>query len=422
MMESNRFNLAMLCDLICTGFSSFENFLSSIEVYKPSVRDAVLMHAASNPASDDSPRLVGFVIDTFCTSMIDVANEFGVPSYLFYTSSATMLGATFYLQAQPDAHWDKISTLIESDGTIDYPGLANPFPVKLLPDSFLEKDGCYLSCCLAKRYKETKGIIVNTFEELDTRAIEHVFDDKLPPLYPVGPLLNLRGRVDKAGSEDILKWLDGQPPASVVFLCFGSMGSFGKDQVGHIADALEKTGHRFLWSLRRPPAAKYEFPSSYENPEEVLPEGFLDRTAGKGKVIGLAPQAQVLAHPAIGGFVSHCGWNSILESLWFGVPLAAWPMYAEQHFNAFALVEELGIAVELSTDYGRDFKTGNERVIPAEEIERGIMRLMGNESEGRKQKVKQLSERSRKAVMEGGSSHMNLGRFIEDVYSNICRS
>lgn len=395
------------------------DLLNSIEVYKPSIRDVVLGLAESNPVSD-SPRLAGFVVDMFCASMIDVANELGIPSYLFYTSSASFLGAMFHLQALQDIHHQDLSVLREPDATLDYPGFANPLPAKLLPLQVRNQDvSKFLG--LAKKYRETKGVMINTVEELDSRAIEYVFDDKLLTLYTVGPILNLKGGGDNLGSDHILEWLDNQPPESVVFLCFGSRGSFPEDQVRQMANALEKSGHRFLWSLRRPPpVGKFEFPSSYGNPEEVLPQGFLDRTAGKGKVIGWAPQVRVLAHPAIGGFVSHCGWNSTLESIWFGVPMAAWPMHAEQHFNAFALVDELGMAVDIRMDYRRDYMTGNDVIVQAEEIEGGIRRLMGTGSEGMKEKVKQMSERCRKALMEGGSSNLNLGRFIKDVYSNIC--
>lgn len=109
--------------------------------------------------------------------------------------------------------------------------------------------------------------------------------------------------------------------------------------------------------------------------------------------------------------MSHCGWNSTLESLWYGVPVAAWPVYAEQQLNAFELVRELGLAVEIKMDYRRE----GEVVVRAEEIERGIREVMEVESEQRK-KVKEMSEKSRRALMDGGSSHSSLGRFIDQIF------
>ena len=213
----------------------------------------------------------------------------------------------------------------------------------------------------------------------------------------------------------IMSWLDDQPPSSVVFLCFGSRGSFGADQIKEIAYGLEHSGHRFLWSLRQPPPkGKMDFPIDYESIEEVLPEGFLHRTARIGKVIGWAPQVAVLSHSAVGGFVSHCGWNSLLESVWYGVPIATWPIYAEQQINAFQMVKDLGLAIEIKIDYNED----SDYVVSAHEIENGLRNLMNINSEVR-QKKKEMQKISRRVMIDGGSSHFSLGHFIEDVVANI---
>lgn len=168
-----------------------------------------------------------------------------------------------------------------------------------------------------------------------------------------------------------------------------------------IASGLELSGHRFLWSIRVPQ------PKSLE---EILPEGFLGRIGVKGMICnGWAPQVEVLAHSAIGGFVSHCGWNSILESLWYGVPIATWPLYAEQQMNAFRMVREFGLAVELRLD-----SRNGEDLVMAYEIETAVTRLM--ESDGElMEKVKKMSEMARKAVAEGGSSFSAVGKFLNDI-------
>ncbi|XP_020547375.1 UDP-glycosyltransferase 71E1-like, partial [Sesamum indicum] len=147
----------------------------------------------------------------------------------------------------------------------------------------------------------------------------------------------------------------------------------------------------FLWSLRKPPPKeKVEFPGEYENSEEVLPEGFLGRTTGMGKVIGWAPQMAVLSHPTVGGFVSHCGWNSVLESVWCGVPMAVWPLSAEQQANAFLLVKEFEMAVEIKMDYKKNANV----IVGRETIEKAIRQLMDPENEIRV-KVRALKEKSR---------------------------
>lgn len=112
--------------------------------------------------------------------------------------------------------------------------------------------------------------------------------------------------------------------------------------------------------------------------------------------------------------MSHCGWNSILESLWFGVPIATWPMYAEQQINAFQMVRDLELAVELRLDY----RMKSNDLVLAEEIERAVRCVMDG-GDGVKKRVEEMSEKFRRAVMEGGSSFKSFGHFIEAVLGNI---
>lgn len=395
---------------INTFFSGF------IDSHKPQVRHVVAQIQQSKTAT-----VSGFVVDMMCTTMIDVANEFGGPTYVFYTTSAAMLGLHFHMQSlRDDFSTDVTNYKDDPESEIAVPSYFNPFPAKCLPFIFLDKEGgTTMFLDISKRYRETRGILVNTFQELETHAIKSLsLDEKIPPIYPVGPLLNLNSGVgdkEESSHQEIIKWLDGQTPSSVVFLCFGSSGSFNEEQVKEIAQALEGSGYRFLWSLRKPPPKDSWYPSDYENHEDVLPQGFLQRTKGTGKVMGWAPQAVILSHYAVGGFVSHCGWNSILESIWFGVPMATWPMYSEQQANAFQLVKDLGMAVDIKMDYKI---SGNKTdVIKAEEIEKAIRQLMDPEN-GIRMKVKDMKEKSRLALKEGGSSYTSVGRFIEQVMGN----
>lgn len=392
--------------------------MNLIEKFKPDIKETVSELTASQ---NGDTSLAGFVLDMFCTPVMDVANEFGVPSYMFFTSGASFLGFMFHLQLLHDEHQLNPTELKTSDDSeFEFPCVVNSLPVRVFPGVVLEKEWCSNFLKICRDFREAKGIMVNTFMELESHAVNYLSDakTKAPPVYPVGPILNKSGDADVSksdGRKEIMKWLDDQPAKSVVFLCFGSMGSLGEDQAREIASALETSGHRFLWSLRKSSStARMSPPVDYENLDEVLPEGFLERTAGIGKIIGWAPQVAVLAHPAVGCFVSHCGWNSTLESIWYGVPIATWPMYAEQQFNAFLLVKELGLAVEITMDYRKD----NPVIVRAEDIERGIRCAMEHDSEVR-MKVKEMSERSRKVLMDGGSSLSSLNRLIEDVIHNM---
>ncbi|KAL0378926.1 UNVERIFIED_CONTAM: UDP-glucose flavonoid 3-O-glucosyltransferase 6 [Sesamum radiatum] len=353
----------------------------------------------------------------FCTSMIDVANGFGIPTYIFLPSGLAPVGLMLHLQSLRDDHNMDLTEYKNSDAEICVPAYLKPVPTTVCPSSVFDKESDLLD--FVKRYRETQGIIVNTFLEFESHQITSLSnDEKIPPIYPVGPLLQLEGdqtNPENQNHKEIFGWLDRQPDSSVVFLCFGSNGCFDGDQVKEIAMALENSGHRFLWSLRKPPSTgKIEFPGEYENPEEVLPEGFLERTIERGKVIGWAPQMAVLSHPAVGGFVSHCGWNSTLESIWCGVPMAVWPLAAEQQANAFLLVKEFEMAVEIKMDYKKDSNV----IVGSETIETAIKQLMdpGNEI---RLKMSALKEKSRLALMEGASSCNYLKRFIENVMDNV---
>ncbi|KAK3444629.1 hypothetical protein EUGRSUZ_A00927 [Eucalyptus grandis] len=390
-----------------------------IESHKADVREAV---ADLNMCG--SPQLAGLVVDMFCTTMIEVASELSVPSYVFFTSSAAALGLLLHLQSIQDEHHMDLTELEGSDAELDFPCFRNPLPAaKFLPSDVFINEAGRLLLSHALRIRETRGILVNTFTELEPHAVEALAGLGAPPVYPVGPIVNIKVE-SRRGTEgnnspkgfEILEWLDQQPETSVVFLCFGSFGSFDEDQAKEIARALEQSRRRFLWSLRQPPTkGKLEAPHDYANPAEVLPEGFLDRTARVGRVIGWAPQVAILSHPAIGGFVSHCGWNSTLESIWFGVPIATWPQYAEQQLNAFELVVELGLAAQIKVDYRKDLVKGSN-FVTADEIEGGIRKLMeSHEAAERRKKVKEVSEKSRKALVEGGSSYLSLASFIENV-------
>lgn len=389
---------------------SVEKFVTDqISSYRDHVKEAIV-----NTVLSSSIPLAGLVVDMFCTAMIDVAYELGVPSYVFITSSATFLGFMLYL---PTRHAQVGTEFSESDPESIIPSYLNPVPASVLPSFAFNKEGGHISMLNhGRKFKEAQGIIVNTFSELESHALSSFLDAGIPPVYPVGPMIHLPGQTlsatNQAERDKILKWLDDQPPSSVVFLCFGSWGSFDAAQLKETAHGLERSGHRFLWSVRLASTDTLAAPSDCRNLEGVLPPGFLERTRGTGMICGWAPQVEVLAHEATGGFVSHCGWNSILESLWYGVPIATWPIYAEQQSNAFLMVRDLGLAVELKLDY----RHGSE-LVTAEEIEKAVRRVMDGDSEVRK-RVKDLSEKSRKAVTEGGSSFASLGRLIEAMSGN----
>ncbi|KAI4305547.1 hypothetical protein L6164_028907 [Bauhinia variegata] len=377
----------------------------AVEAHKDCVKEAIVKKVLPN-----SPKLLGLVVDLFCSSMIDVANELGLPSYLFFTSGVSFLGFTLYLSYR----FDRVGREFEeSDPESIVPGYINPVPANVMPNFAFNIDGYISFANHGRKFRETKGIVVNSFLDLESHAVSSLSTHDLPPIYTVGPLINHKNENtmqsnNQSQHDEIMRWLDEQPPSSVVFLCFGSRGYFGVPQLKETALGLERSGHRFLWSIRIASKGKSPRPNEDIDPKTILPEGFLDRTKGRGYVCGWAPQVEVLAHKAVGGFVSHCGWNSILESLWFGVPILTWPLYAEQQINAFQLVKDLGLAFELRLD-SRRF---SDEIVKSDEIANAVKCLMEEDSEVRK-RVKDISVKSRKAMIAGGNSYASVGQWVE---------
>ncbi|KAL6840681.1 hypothetical protein ACP4OV_029545 [Aristida adscensionis] len=382
-----------------------EDFMTRfMQLHAPQVREAI---------SGLATPVAAVVVDYFGTTLFDVTRELELPVYVYFTSAASMLALMLRL---PALDGEVAGDLEEMDAAVDVPGMP-PVPAAVMPTPLLRKDPNYAWLVYhGDRFMEAAGIIVNTVAELEAPVLEAIAEGRCvlgrraPAIYPIGPVLSFK----PPGTQrhECVRWLDEQPPASVVLLCFGSMGgSFPEPQVQEIAGGLERSGHRFLWVLRGPPPAGSPYPTDAEI-DQLLPEGFLERTRERGLVWPWwAPQKEILEHPAVGGFVTHCGWNSTLESLWHGVPLVPWPLYAEQHLNAFQLVSMMGVAVAMAVDRKRD------NFVAAAELERAVKALMDGGEEGRKvrEKATEAKAACRKAVEEGGSSYASLQKLAREL-------
>ncbi|KAF8104047.1 hypothetical protein N665_0181s0068 [Sinapis alba] len=383
----------------------------NIPSIKKTIQDLVSSSSSSSSSSSQSSHVVaGLILDFFCVGMIDIARVENIPCYFFMTANFAYLGFLNYL---PERHRLTPSEFDLSSGEkeLSVPVFLNKVPAKVIPPSVFNKLYYKTFVNIGQRLHEAEGILVNSFSDVEPYAAEHFSrGGNYPRVYPIGPVLDLKGPTKteplSAQYEEMLKWLDEQPDSSVLLLCFGSMGVFSAPQIKQIAHALELVGVRFIWAIRTNMAGDGD-------PHEPLPEGFADRTMGRGIVCSWAPQVDILAHKATGGFVSHCGWNSIQESLLYGVPIATWPMYAEQQLNAFEMVKELGLAVEIRLDYVADVDNVTVEIVSAEEIAAAVRSLM--DGDVIRKKVKEMSVKARKALGDGGSSMVATRDFIRDV-------
>ncbi|XP_058103040.1 UDP-glycosyltransferase 88B1-like [Magnolia sinica] len=346
------------------------------------------------------------VYDMFCATVIDVTTQLNIPTYCFFTSGAAVLAVFLHF---PTLHRLHSISFKDLQSPLHVPGVP-PFPASAMPLPILDRndESYHGSLHATSRIPKSSGIIVNSFDALETRAMKAILDGSCvpdgptPPVSCIGPLIAPGDSPDKS---DCLAWLDSQPRRSVVFLCFGSLGLFSAAQLKEIAVGLEKSGQRFLWVVRSPPTedkSKRFLAPPDPDLDALLPEGFMERTKDRGMVVkSWAPQVAVLKQESVGGFVTHCGWNSALEAVCEGVPMLAWPLYAEQHINRVFMVEEMKIALPLEMD--------DKGFVNASQLERGVRELMDSEQgKALSQWLLAMKESSMAAMSEGGSSYTAL--------------
>lgn len=358
------------------------------------------------------------VADMFFPWATDSAAKFGIPRIVFHGLGFFPLCVLACVrQYKPQ---DKVSSYTE------------PFVVPNLPDEITltkmqlpqvpQHDKVFSQLLEESNESEVKsfGVIANSFYELEPVYADHYRKELGRKAWHLGPvsLCNrdteekaLRGREADIDEHECLKWLQNKEPNSVVYVCFGSMTTFPDAQLKEIAMGLEASGQPFIWVVRK--GSK----SEDENKLEWLPEGFEERVEGKGLIIrGWAPQVMILDHEAVGGFVTHCGWNSTLEGVCAGLPMVTWPMYGEQFYNAKFLsdVVKIGVGVGAQTWIGM---MGGEPV-KKDAIEKAVKRIMvGEEAEEMRKRAMELGQKARRAVEEGGSSFNDFNSLIEDLRS-----
>ncbi|XP_054782639.1 hydroquinone glucosyltransferase-like [Prosopis cineraria] len=382
-------------------------------------------------------RLVCLIADSFATEALAIGKELNLLCYVYEPSTVMVVSLSFHLpeieESSSSSATDEcrdLSEVIQLPGTRSEPrapptawGLAVIFPpvgcvpflAKDLPDHLpvqsTEAYKLFLQQC--KRHRLADGVLVNSFIEMEAGAIAALTGGgrrNHPPIHPVGPIVQTcsNHQTDHGtSSSKILRWLDEQPRRSVLYVSLGSGGTLCEDQLHELALGLKMSGHKFLWALIKPPSKSpsatfiINGTASKDDPLGFLRRGFLERTNGQGLLVPKwVPQVQVLRHGA--GFLSHCGWNSTLESVDHGVPMIAWLFFHDQKMNAVVLNNDLKVALRP--------EVGENGIVQKEEIAKVIKSVMGGDDEGRKisTRIKELQRVANNALRECGSSMKTL--------------
>lgn len=254
---------------------------------------------------------------------------------------------------------------------------------------------------LLKFYEDTSnlgssvGIILNTTEDLDHMSLSELKQSYKVPIFTIGPFHRMAPTSSSSSflkeDRNCMAWLDKQAPKSVLYLSLGSQAIIEAKELEETAWGLANSSQPFLWVIR---------PSSVNGSEwiEHLPKGFQDAVGERGRIVQWAPQKEVLAHFAVGAFLTHCGWNSTMESLCEAVPMICRPCFADQLANARYLTHVWKVGLEL--------EDAGDRVV----IEKTIKRLM-IESEGKemRQRAVDMKQKLDMSTNKGGSSYKSLG-------------
>lgn len=323
----------------------------------------------------DLPPLCGFICDAFLPWAALVARKLQLSWMVFWTSSATRL----YLTVK--ALDDEAMGTEQDKSVVIIPGLP-PMSTNVAGLSSLQNPQRLQS--RLKAIKEADCILLNTFDDIEAEAIRNL-SLKLP-IRALGPVCLSAGTDDDperalTNDDECLSWLDKQVAHSVLYISFGSKALLQGKPLEQLALGIEASNKPFLWVLR--------------SSKDDLPEGFLERTEERSKIMSWVPQKKVLGHSAVGGFLTHCGWNSVLEALVEGVPMICWPTFADQPTNR--------ILVEHKWRIGKGIQGGE---VDVDDLRQVIQDVMGDE--GIRHQAFLLGLSAKSALREGGISHKNL--------------
>ncbi|XP_038696147.1 7-deoxyloganetin glucosyltransferase-like [Tripterygium wilfordii] len=360
------------------------------------------------------PPVTCIVADAFMMFTTTAAQQLGIPIvFLIVVSACASMGQ---LQYRPLKEKGIVPLKDESyltngylDMVIDWiPGMKD-IRLKNLP-SFLQitdpNDLLFNFIMEAtEKCHDPNALIIHTFNALEHEVLD-ALSTIFPQVYAIGPfqlLLNQvkDNRLNSIGCNlwieepECLEWLDSKEPNSVIYVNFGSMAVMTKEQLIEFGMGLANSNHYFLWIIR---------PDLVRDDSVIFPPEFEEKARGRGLLGSWCSQEEVLNHKSIGGFLTHCGWNSILESVYEGVPMLCCPFFGDQTMNCRYTCIEWGIGMEIGSDVNRD------------EVEKLVKELMeGEEGKKLKHNVMEWKKKAEEATSSTGSSWINLDMVVNRV-------
>ncbi|CAN0926091.1 UDP-glycosyltransferase 73C3 [Linum grandiflorum] len=386
---------------------------------------AMMENQAQSLLTDLSPPPSCIVSDISLPYTSNLAAQFGIPRISFHGFSCMCLLCVRLICL----HTDEIQRDVPSDS--DY------FVLPKFPDDRIKFTKLQLPMSVAEETKgigaqmlkvesEAYGVIMNSFQNLEEKFIAELKKGEggNGRLWCVGPVsLTNSDELDKLergggaghGCDQLVGWLDSKDSRSVIYVCFGSICNLTYEQLTELALGLEASNRDFVWATRVKSDRNYVDFNKW-----VDENGFEDRISGRGLVIrGWAPQVLILSHPAVGGFMTHCGWNSTIEGISTGIPMITWPLFGDQFCNQKLMVDVLGVGVGVGVEKPtmENWKEVTTEVVKSVDVALAVEMVLGGgeEGEGRRKRAREVAKMARQAVETGGSSHEDVTRLIEEI-------
>jgi len=354
---------------------------------------------------------------------VESAAKLGIPRLFFYSSSYFSNCVSHSIRKHRPHE-----SLVSDTHKFTIPGL--PQRIEMTPPQVAEWERTknettgYFDAMFESE-TESYGALYNSFHELES-VYEQLHQSALGiKSWTIGPVSSWVNKDDgqktnRGHKEDLeqepqwLNWLNSKQNESVLYVCFGSLMRLPHAQLVELAHGLEHSGHSFIWVIRKKDGNENEdsFLQEFEKKMKKNKKGFI--------IWNWAPQLLILDHPAIGGMVTHCGWNSILESVSAGLPMITWPMFAEQFYNEKLLVDVLKIGVPVGAKENKFWTSlGEDAAVGREEIVKVVVLLMGSSQESKemRNRARKLSDAAKRTIEEGGHSYNNLTQLIDELKS-----
>ncbi|KAL8526092.1 hypothetical protein ACS0TY_015349 [Phlomoides rotata] len=347
------------------------------------------------------------VTDTIYAWSANIAKKFNLLYVSFWTQPALIFSLIYHLDLlKENGHFlCKDNQKLE----IDYiPGVQSMSAKDLMPVLRDADDISGIAMFTSiEQVKKADFILYNTVQELEFDTLSAL--NKYQPTYAIGPInfSKINSTVSKSlkAESDCARWLDSKPPGSVLYVSFGSVVQTSKQVIEEMAHGLLLSGVNFIWVVRAGVTA------DSADADVLLPSGFVDEVKDRGLIVPWCDQIMVLSSPGVGGFLTHCGWNSTIESMWCGVPMICYPITYDQPTNRKLVIDDWKIGINLS----------DEMSIDRNEVAEKIKSFMSENASSRRmrQEARNVKQILRNALDIHGSSEINFDQFMKDLEKKL---